>query len=313
MAVGTCAGCAPEPWIRPSFSGSPTPSRIPPGLRTIAGANAVTVAVATQLSTMGDITTEDRSWMRASLACHTAHQTVLCQADPLGGVQTDHSPLEQIITSIEAPADQNTAAASYLTALGDSARAAVAAFDQSASFAETMLIASFLVATWACDQAVRQGWGALGPAPVAGAAVPALITREAQDDPWQVLLDRQRALVYGLEVMSGTTLAAGADTSALDSRLTGAQLERDRTLARMTDRKIVPAPALSSYPMGEDPRSLDNQTTIWAELEMAVVNAQVSVIAASDSHRDEGYADIEPTLTQLRLLGAALPYWPGWI
>lgn len=306
------AGCAPEPWIG-DIGSSATPSMLADHFKAVAQANAMVLSTLDGLIGLaaGDETLGD--WARQMLACHRGHHQVLCQSDPLGGVQARHQPVEEITATAPVAASVEAAKQDYAAALQGLTQAASAALDQTTDYSERLLFASLLLSNWASESAITSKADALGAAPVPGDAVPSPLTSEVQDDPWQVLLGRLRALVYGLEELTGAAIAAGMNPAPLEARLSQAQLHRDFFLMQLRQRAIEPEPALVAYPLNGDLTDTSAHAGIWGDLELAVLHAHIPVLAADAGFRAVAAKELAPNLAQLRTLLVPLPYWPGWV
>lgn len=295
FAIGT-VGCAPDPWI--GNAGSPaTPSALADHFKTVAQANAAVLSTLNGLIGLAAGDDALGNWAWQMLACHQAHHRVLCQPNPLGGAQAEHQPVEEITTSASVAASIDAAKQDYAGALQGLTQATSAALDQTTDYSERLLFASLLFSTWASESAIASQH-TLGAPPILGDAVPAPLTSEVQDDPWQVLLGRLRALVYGLEELSGAAIAAGMNPAPLKARLSQAQLHRDFFLAQMRQRAIEPEAALVIYPLNGDPSDISAHARIWGELEVAVLHAHIPVLAADADFRAVAAGELEPGLAQ---------------
>ena len=105
-AAVTLAACAPNPLITADQSPKPQPT-LDDARRQTAQSAADLAALATACAGLEDADEAFAAWCTALAAQHQAHLSVLCQADPLGGVLADPTPIEQITAATPAvPAAQ---------------------------------------------------------------------------------------------------------------------------------------------------------------------------------------------------------------
>lgn len=316
LAAGL-AGCAPSPLIRPNTDFAPQPApTLDDSRRRAAQAAADLAALATAAAAAVDATGVFATWCTALAAQHTAHQQVLSQADPLGGVQTDHTPLAEI-TAADTPVIASQAAAMTLlasseTALAELVSPMLAVGDQPASM--TLLwLAQWLAAQVAATALSGGDAGLLGPAPAPGSAVPAETQAGDLADARQVLLSHQQALVFGLQAMLGRIAYDDLAVDVVSARLGEAMRERDQTSAAIVAAGATPTAQPPEFTMPGDVTDPAQRDQIWGQLELAVMAGWARVAAVEQAGRKEASQRALIQAGRARQRGVALPYWPGWV
>lgn len=321
-AIGIGAGtllsaCAPSPVILPDADRSVMPAlSLADDRRSAAEAASALGGLAEHCSTLPDADPVFANWCAALAAQHRAHQTVLSQADPLGGVQTDHTPLQQITPrALSRPTDQMAALAllaSEEAALAAQLTSNVMSVEQPASMA--LLWLSQRLAAQVAASALAAGTPqSLGPAPVAGDAVPAEARVGDAASARQVLLGHQRVLVFGLETVLGRLAWDDPMVGVVGDRLGQAMRERDRTAAQISATGATPAPASASYQLPDGIADPTQHVHAWARLELAVLAGWARLAAADPDGREEACEMAFSQAGRVRSLGTPLPYWPGWV
>ncbi len=153
----------------------------------------------------------------------------------------------------------------------------------------------------------------LGPAPQTGTAVPAPLEPGTVDDARQVLLSRQRALVFGLQAVLGRINFDDPMVNVVNARLAEAMRERDATAEAITAAGEVPAPQPPEFEMPGDTTDPAQRDQIWGQLEAAVLAAWGRLGAVDASGRDNAIAQMLLQATRARDRGVGLPHWPGWV
>ncbi len=93
----TLAGCVPSPLIEPDANRTPEPApTLDTPRRSAAQQTATLAAFVTGCAETPGTDSTFAAWCAALAEQHHAHLQVLVQTDPLGGVQADRTPLEQI-------------------------------------------------------------------------------------------------------------------------------------------------------------------------------------------------------------------------
>lgn len=322
LFVGGGAGlllsaCAPSPLVTPNANRSPVPApTLDAARREAARASATLAALADGCATVVDAAAPFVDWCTAVAEQHRAHQTVLSQADPLGGVQSDHTPLELIEpTPIPVPATQAeamTLLAAEEKGFAESLSPSVADADQSASNA-LLWISLRLAAQVATAAFGAASLDALGPSPVPGDAVPAETEVGDRITALQVLLGHQRALVFGLQALLGRVAADDPLVDVIGGRLGEAMRERDETAAQITASGATPAPAEPNYTLPGDATDPAQRAQVWAGLELAVLAGWTRLAAADPADRETAASRALSQAARVRSLGKPLPYWPGWV
>lgn len=314
LGLGTAtalAACAPSPVITPQAGSTPMPApTLDDARRSAAQASARLAQLAQACAQTPGADPSFTAWCTALAAQHEAHLQVLAQADPLGGVQADHRPLEEFaVEAVDVPADQAAAVAllaSEETALAELLAAPVAGAGQSSALA--LLWISLRLAARLAAQATSAGL--VSPAPVAGTAVPAEVEVGDATLARQVLLGHQRALVFGLQAMLGRA-DEGADQ--LRARLGEAMRERDATAAELVAAGVEPEPAAPDYALPGDENDPAAHQQLWGRLELAVLAGWARLAAADAALRESASANALVAAARVRSRGEALPYWPGWV
>lgn len=311
------AGCAPSPLIIPDAGRSPMPAPTLDDQRRSAAQEAATLAaLAGAIAAIPGADVGFSAWCAALAEQHLAHLTVLGQADPLGGVQADHTPLEQIspapLTLPANPAEAMAVLAGEERRLAESLAPMVHAVDQTSSMA-LLWISQRLAAQVAAGALEAGVTTALGPAPIAGGAVPA--ETEAGDLPTarQVLLTHQQALVFGLQSMLGQVRFDDPLAGPLEARLGEAMRERDLTAAAITASGATPSPPAPGYALPANPPGPIETPAAWGRLELAVLAGWARVAAVDPTGREEASVHAFTQAMRTRGLGEPLPYWPGWV
>lgn len=316
--VAGLAACAPSPLITPQADSSPMPAPTMDQSRRLAARAAADLAeLASGCAAMAGADAGLADWLSALADQHRAHQTVLTQADPLGGVQSDHTPLEEIIASpLPVPATQDEAMrllAAQHNRLADTLQPMVD--DPASEPGMALLWISQQLAARVTAAALEPADAArLGPPPTAGGAVPAELSAPGDaEQSRQVLLSHQRALVFGLQSMLGQAAHADPRATALGERLGQAMRERDRTAALISDTGASPEPAAAEYELPEGAADPAERELAWGRLEYAVSAAWARVAAVDTAGREEAGANALVQANRARDHGFALPYWPGWV
>lgn len=322
LAVGALglAGCAPSPIITAGAGATPQPAPTLSDARRSAARAAATLADAASAgAAVAGVEAGVAAWLTALAEQYRAHHQVLVQADPLGGVQADHAPLEQIASAgFEAPLDHAQAVgllAGLCSAHAEDLAGVVAALDADDSPGLALFWISQQVAAQAYSAVLAAGDGAgLGAAPVAGAAVPAELAEPGTpDEARQVLLSHQRALVFGLQTMLGRLNFDDPMVNTVTARLGEAMRERDATAAALTAAGATPEPPAAQYQLPGDAADPAQRDSIWGRLELAVATGWARLAAVDASGRIDATAAMQAQCVRARELGVALPYWPGWV
>ena len=311
------SACAPSPLIASDADRSPVPA---PTLNTprrdAARASASLAALADGCAKVADAGASFVDWCTAVAEQHRNHQVVLSQANPLGGVQTDHTPLEPIEpTPIPVPttqAEAMTLLAAEETALAVSLSPSITEADQSASNA-LLWISLRLAAQVSAAAFGAASVDALGPFPVPGDAVPAETEVGDRMTSLQVLLGHQRALVFGLQALLGRLAADDPQVDVVGNRLGEAMRERDETAAQVTASRGTPVGAEPNYTLPGDITDPAQHTRVWAGLEFAVLAGWTRLAAASAADRETAADWAFRQAVRVRGLGEPLPFWPGWV
>lgn len=239
---------------------------------------------------------------------------MLLQADLLGGVNTDHTPLQSPSPS---PAGSVGGLGEALAALNSNYAAAAGSHLASALTqtdpATAMLWASLYCYASAGQQLVANhpDGSSFGVATVEGTAVPARITIGSPAETLQVLLSRVDALRFGLQTMIGRS----ADSQPqMSTRTTQVEDLRNTVATRISSASASPsAPAIDyTLPGNVDDRNAWSQ--IWGQLESGVTAAWAPVAAASSgTQRSEALSSMSAQSLQAPSHSVALSWWPGWV
>ena len=318
LGAAALAGCAPSPLITPGAGSTPLP---PPTLtdarRSAARAAATLAEAAVAAGQAPGVDGSFATWCTALAQLHRAHLEVLAQADPLGGVQADHSPIEEITAArFEAPTDQASAMA-LLAGLETGLAEELAGVGAQAGHSpgEALLWISQQVAAAIHGGALSAGdLAALGPAPVAGGAVPAELTEPGSpDDARQVLLSHQRALVFGLQAVLGRLAFDDPMVDVVSARLGEVMRDRDATAAALVAADATPEPPAAQYQLPGDATDPAQRDQIWGRLELAVATGWARLAAVDAADRMTAVNSMTDQCNRARRLGIALPHWPGWV
>lgn len=315
--VGLLGACAPSPLIVPDADSSPMPApTLDDARRSAAQAAASLAALAARSAELPDAEPAFAAWCSALAEQHRAHQVVLSQADPLGGVQADHTALEAIEPDPTPPLG-SAAEAQALLAAGERSLA-----EQLARVLvdppTTPSLALLWISQWLAAEVTAQVFAAetsaqFGPAPVVGGAVPAETEMGGLPEARQVLLSHQRALVFGLQTLLGRAAAGDPAQNLLATRLGEAMRERDLSAAAIVASGASPAPVAPVYELPGDADDPAQRAQIWGRLEAGVLAGWARLAAVAP---DERQAACQAALVQAgrsRGHGQALPYWPGWV
>lgn len=314
--TGVLTACAPSPLISLGSEHSASPSPVLDADRRAAAVGAATLAdLATRCAGMPGADPTFAAWYAGLADMHRAHLTVLAQADPLGGVQANHTPIETIsvhpVGLPSTPTDATALIASQETALAG--LLTPIALGSAASPAWALLWLSQTVAAQTYAAALAQGQtDALGPAPSVGTAVPADVAAGTPPEAQQVLLSRQRALVFGLQTLLGHLGHTDQRVDPLSRRLGEAMRERDSTSATITAAGATPAPPAPQFTLPGDASDPAQTERIWGELELAVMAGWARLGAVDAAARAGALQQIVTQAARARGHGVALPHWPGW-
>lgn len=320
-AAVTLAACAPNPLITADQSPKPQPT-LDDARRQTAQSAADLAALATACAGLEDADEAFAAWCTALAAQHQAHLSVLCQADPLGGVLADPTPIEQITAATPAvPAAQAEAMQVLAQRHAELAEltSSVAATQSGGSDADqTAGMALLWISQWLCAQVAATAFGsgdaaALSPAPVQGEAVPARTEMGDAAQARQVVLSHQRALVFGLQALYGRADYTQPIDGQLAARLSEAMRERDATAAAITAGGATPEPQPPEYAMPGEVTDPSQTAQIWGALELAVMNAWARLAAVDAAGRADASQQALTQAGRARDLGTALPFWPGWV
>lgn len=318
LPLAGVAGCAPSPLITPDDGSSPMPAPSMDEPRRVAARAAAGLAeLATACAGIAGIDGVLATWLTALAAQHRAHQQVLSQADPLGGVQTDHTPLEPIEASpLPVPGDQAAAMALLATqhaALAETLTPMVTDGTQAPSMA-LLWISQQLAARVAAAALEAGEVGRLGPAPAAGGAVPAELADPGNaTDARQVLLSHQRTLVFGLQALLGRLAHDDPQVDVITARLGQAMRERDATVAAIEQAGGSAEPPAAEYQLPGDPTDASQRSQIWGRLELAVLAGWARLAAVDDAERTAAVDQAAVAAGRTRAQGIALTHWPGWV
>lgn len=311
------AACAPSPLITPPAGSTPMAApTLDDDRRSGARAAAGLAELARGCAAIPGVDAAFSNWCTALSDQHHAHLVVLSQADPLGGVQSDHTPLEQITAAPQTTPHTQTEAMAVLAAeearVADLLTPMVTNAEQSPSMA--LLWLSQRLAAQVAARALEGGTlEALGPAPVTGAAVPAEFEAGDAKAARQVLLSHQRALVFGLQAVLGRIAHNDPAVNAVESRLGEAMRERDQTAAAITASGGTPEPPAPDYTLPGDATDPSQRDLIWGRLELAVLDGWARVAAVDPVEREVAAAQALVQAGRSRALGQQLPFWPGWV
>ncbi|WIY81583.1 DUF4439 domain-containing protein [Propionimicrobium sp. PCR01-08-3] len=316
------AACAPSPLIESAPRATETPV-LDDARRQAAQAAADLEASALASAALGDADADFASWCQALAAQHHTHLTLLCQADPLGGVLADPTPVEQVQAGdLAEPADQAEAMtmlaeqegsfATMISTLPATAAGQDSDPDEASSMA-LLWVSQWLAANIAGSVLGSGDSGSLGAAPVAGDAVPARAEMGDLAASRQVLLSRQRALVFGLQGLYGRVDYADPTADKLYQRLGDAMKERDATAAELTASGVTPDAPLPEYTLPGDITDASQTNQIWGSLEAAVMAGWARIAAVDAGERTEASQQALAQAGRARDLGIALSYWPGWV
>ena len=316
-AASLLVACAPSPLVTPGAVLSPMPApTLDDRRRAAATAVAGLAALAQDCASLAVVDAGVHDWCAALADQHRSHVQVLAQADPLGGVQADHTPLEPIEPgAVPTPSDLSSALALLArqeTALATLLGPTVSDADQSPSMA--LLWISLRLAARVSADALAGGPGAsLGPAHVIGGAVPAQVEVGDLVMARQVLLSHQRALVFGLQALLGRIAFDDPVADTLGARLGEAMRERDLTAASISASGDEPQAPSPGYELPGDELDPAQREPIWGRLELAVLAGWVRVAAADAAERESACEMALLQAGRARSHGERLPYWPGWV
>ncbi|GAA2184514.1 hypothetical protein GCM10009785_32750 [Brooklawnia cerclae] len=316
-AAGVLTACSPSPLITAGGERSASATPTLDDKRRAAAVGAATLAdLASGCAGIPGADPTFAAWCTALADTHTAHLTVLAQADPLGGVQADHSPIDDVASRgvgvPGSPEEALTVLAAQETALAD--LLAPIAVGSATSSAWALLWLSQALATRVYAAALAGGSiDALGPAPVEGTAVPAEVDAGTPADARQVLLSHQRALVFGLQTLLGRLGYGDARVDAVTQRLGEAMRERDDTSAAITATGATASAPPPEFTLPGDATDSAQIERIWGELELAVMAGWARLAAADADGRADALDQMVTQAGRARSHGVALPHWPGWV
>lgn len=315
--AGLFGACAPSPLITPTADHTPQAAPTLPPLRlTAATAAASAAALAAACASAPGADEGFAAWCNALADQHNAHAMVLAQADPLGGVQADHEPLVEITPRpAEVPPDVPTALSALSATESDLVDTLQPALDEpDQDPAMVLLWLSQLLAARVHATVTAGGDPAgLGPAPVAGDAVPAETDTGSSAAAWQVVLSHQHALVFGLQSMLGRVAWDDPAYDVINARLGEAMRERDATSARIVAADGQPEPAAARYTLPGDPADAAQRDQLWGRLELALLAGWARLAAVDAAVRTDALAQAEAQAARARGKGVALSHWPGWV
>lgn len=320
--TATLTACAPSPLITADRAPQAAPT-LDQARRQVAQATANLIALTDASITVPDADEAFKSWCEALSSQHRAHLTVLCQADPLGGVLADPAPIETITAdevvapgsqaeAMSALAEQELALAELLSTMPPSTATGKTDTDFTAS------MALLWDSQWICARTAAAALGSenssdFGPAPVIGDAVPALTEMGDLLEALQVLLSQQRALVFGLQALYGRVDYREPIADQIAARLGQAMRERDATAAAIVADGGSPDPQPPEYVMPGDITDPSQAAQIWGALELAVLNAWARLAAVETSNHAQTLDQVFAQAERTRARGVALTYWPGWV
>lgn len=305
LTTASLVACAPSPVIAP---GTPRPVGASPAPALIEAAQ-LEVDAGLAWRTLGSLAPALADYAAAMTAMHVAHATVLLQPDPLGGVNTDHTPAVEL-----------TPAAPGAAASVAEANATIAGIEGSlASLASAQIKAGdHLALLWtslAISAATTQGLaaynpdGVVGPAPVPGDVTP---FRRSQLEPNAALagaLAREEQLFDVLRFAIGRLAADLPLRRVLDARLPVVQTRIETLQEALSAASATPSPPPlgANYP-ADSPAALA-EAAAALEADAANAWAQVAASAATPAEALTAAVDHE---SSARSLGGTPIWWPGW-
>ena len=316
-ALGWLVSCTPSPLIDSGTERTPMPA--PTVSEQCLAAAELTQGLLTMTmaaTELPNVTDQFADWCRALAQLHQTHLTVLLQANPLGGVQANHTPLAT------PPPFRWTPFANQAIAMAQIADAESLLAAKAAEFAGTAELTSPMALFWVAQVVSARTHGLalaqadparLGPAPVVGAAVPAEFSLGNPNEARQVLLSHQRALVFGLQTILGSSARGGEHDPAIATRLVQAMQERDATAAQLRQASAEPDPPAKQYELPGQAGDPGQHHQIWGRLEYAVLTGWGRLAATDATARETATAQMITQAGRARDLGVALPYWPGWV
>ncbi|WP_143052765.1 DUF4439 domain-containing protein [Propionibacterium cyclohexanicum] len=318
--IGALSGCAPSPVVVGSpAAGSASPAQLDAHRReavreetSLAALNSSCASGAAAWSAPAGF----GEWCAAAAKAHAHHATVLAQADPLGGVNADHSPL-MASPSPSAPAGGPSGLAEALVALRTGYET-LAASHLGVALAQTEPVTAMLWASLYCyADAGRQlvtahGDGASFAVPTGeGSAVPARIVLGSRDETLQVLLSRVDALRFGLQAMIGRS---GDTQTQMVDRVAAVEELRNSIATQLASASARPSAPAIAYTLPGDVNDPSSWPQIWGKLESGVLAAWVPVAATSTgTERSKALASMAAQSLQAPSHGVALSWWPGWV
>lgn len=311
------AGCVPSPLIEADADRTPAPApTLDDQRRSAAQLTATLVEYAAGCAAIPETDQAFAGWCAALAEQHRAHLRVLTQADPLGGVQADRTPLEQITPEpVTIPGGYPEAMielAGRETELADLLDGY--AMDRSLDPSHALLWVSQTVAARSTAAVMTHANPAsIGPAPQPGTAVPAEIEAGTTAEARQVLLSRQRALVFGLQEVLGRISFDDPMVNVVNARLGEAMRERDQTAELISAAGQTPEAQPAEFEMPGDTTDPAQRDRIWGQLEAAVLAAWGRLGAVDAAGREGAMAQMVVQLARMRDRGTAPPHWPGWV
>lgn len=327
-ALATLAGCAPSPVIAHDSANKPSAPDASPSNRRDAAQAGIDLVLLLELlrgrAATWQLPDDLLVWLDGSQRMHDAHVTVLIQTDPLGGVNTDHSPIADL-TAEDISLPGAAAEAWRLLELSETALATKCRqyCTESPPGPDALLWASLTVtasrsaaaANLLATAATRnQPLGRIPAAPITGSAVPFRVAVGSPVDAHQVLLSHVNALIYALQTGLGMYADNDPALASVKTRLTEAARSRDNVAQTIRGLAATPSPSPLSYQLPGAVEPMSEFTGTWRRMESRLLDGWGRVVAAEDEQRrDIALTQLIAQSELLDRLGTPLTHWPGWV
>ena len=298
--------CTSSPIIDPSKAATAQPTPTLDEDRRVAAQLELDLATASTALSQRD--EARREWLVATGEAHQQRHIVLAQRDPFGGVQADHTPIEQFYPTAP-PGMSVEQFAAFAEQAADKFAALVMA--QSEPQRTLLFASSAAAARFTARHALVDG----AALPVPGKAVPAPVEFDPYPQNLQLLLGHLQALEFGLEALTGKTANQSASEelrAQLRVRLASASKQIDQVRQLITKAGAQPGPAAAQYHVKADGDDAAKRAE-WAKLEANVASAWAAVTAtAPTEQRKMALDEFVGQLDRAQSLGQPLTHWPGW-
>lgn len=254
-----------------------------------------------------------REWCSAASGAHSAHVTVLLQADPLGGVTTNRTPVEAMASASPAAGSLGEAlqavASQYQATAASHRKTALTQTDPAMAM---MWVSLDCFAGFGAHLFAAHPDGASLGTPVAqGSAVPARIAVGSRTEALQVLLSRIDELSFGLTSMIGRS---GNNEPQMSARFTEVQGLRNAVSVQITAASASPTAPAVDYTLPGNVNDPNDWSRLWGQLEAGVLAGWAPVAASSaGADRSSAMDSMVAQSPQPVTRGVPLSWWPGWL